>query len=211
MSDNDEAEAEEPEEPAVELGEGPWRASRSRPRRVPTHVAREAQRPARSGGRRDDPHAGGRPRTRRRARGVVGPAVREPERVRGRGRGARRARSGRDRVTVPVRFRSALRRLFRPLRFDSLALRLSAVASFCPGDANPKYVDPVRSARSRPRGVRRDADDARNRSHESAIERVRKVCLDAGFGIPVEFSPSEMLNEKVDADPDRPLLRPRRL
>jgi len=38
--------------------------------------------------------------------------------------------------------------------------------------------------------------------HESAIERVREVCLDAGFGIPVEFSPSEMLNEKVDADRD---------
>jgi len=38
--------------------------------------------------------------------------------------------------------------------------------------------------------------------HESAVERVREVCLDAGFGIPVEFSPSEMLNEKVDADRD---------
>jgi uncharacterized protein (DUF302 family) len=38
--------------------------------------------------------------------------------------------------------------------------------------------------------------------HESAIERVREVCLDEGFGIPVEFSPSEMLNEKVDADRD---------
>ncbi|WP_128905285.1 DUF302 domain-containing protein [Halorubrum amylolyticum] len=38
--------------------------------------------------------------------------------------------------------------------------------------------------------------------HESAIERVREVCLDAGFGIPVEFSPSEMLNEKVGADRD---------
>jgi uncharacterized protein (DUF302 family) len=38
--------------------------------------------------------------------------------------------------------------------------------------------------------------------HESAIERVREVCLDAGFGIPVEFSPSDMLNEKVDADRD---------
>ena len=38
--------------------------------------------------------------------------------------------------------------------------------------------------------------------HESAIERVREVCLDAGFGIPVEFSPSEMLNEKVDAGRD---------
>jgi len=38
--------------------------------------------------------------------------------------------------------------------------------------------------------------------HESAIERVREVCLDEGFGIPVEFSPSEMLNEKVGADRD---------
>jgi len=99
MSDNDEAEAEEPEEPAVELGEGPDVAGEP--------IARVASRltwPAKRSdlraqeGRRDDPHAGGRPRTRRRARGVVGPAVREPERVRGRGRGARRARSGRDRV-----------------------------------------------------------------------------------------------------------------
>ncbi len=38
--------------------------------------------------------------------------------------------------------------------------------------------------------------------HEEAIERVREVCLDVGFGIPVEFSPSELLNEKVDADRD---------
>jgi len=38
--------------------------------------------------------------------------------------------------------------------------------------------------------------------HEAAIERVREVCTDAGFGIPVEFSPSEMLNEKVGADRD---------
>ena len=38
--------------------------------------------------------------------------------------------------------------------------------------------------------------------HEAAIERVREVCTDAGFGIPVEFSPSDMLNEKVDADRD---------
>jgi len=38
--------------------------------------------------------------------------------------------------------------------------------------------------------------------HEEAVERVREVCLDAGFGIPVEFSPSDMLNEKVDADRD---------
>ena len=36
--------------------------------------------------------------------------------------------------------------------------------------------------------------------HESAIERVRDVCTDAGFGIPVEFSPSELLNEKIDRE-----------
>ncbi|MCD2205249.1 DUF302 domain-containing protein [Halobacterium sp. KA-6] len=39
-------------------------------------------------------------------------------------------------------------------------------------------------------------------SHEDAVEHVREVFRDAGFGIPVEFSPSEMLNEKVDADRD---------
>ncbi|SEH15723.1 Uncharacterized conserved protein, DUF302 family [Natronorubrum sediminis] len=38
--------------------------------------------------------------------------------------------------------------------------------------------------------------------HEEAIEHVREVCEDVGFGIPVEFSPSELLNEKVDADRD---------
>ncbi|WP_160133551.1 DUF302 domain-containing protein [Halococcus salsus] len=38
--------------------------------------------------------------------------------------------------------------------------------------------------------------------HEEAIEHVRAVFTDAGFGIPVEFSPSELLNEKVDADRD---------
>lgn len=38
--------------------------------------------------------------------------------------------------------------------------------------------------------------------HEEAIEHVREVCLDVGFGIPVEFSPSELLNEKVNADRD---------
>ncbi|MFC7238060.1 DUF302 domain-containing protein [Saliphagus sp. GCM10025317] len=36
--------------------------------------------------------------------------------------------------------------------------------------------------------------------HEDAIEHVRGVFTDAGFGVPVEFSPSELLNEKVDAD-----------
>ncbi len=38
--------------------------------------------------------------------------------------------------------------------------------------------------------------------HEEAIEHVRAVCLEVGFGIPVEFSPSELLNKKVDADRD---------
>jgi len=38
--------------------------------------------------------------------------------------------------------------------------------------------------------------------HDEAVEHVREVFTDAGFGVPVEFSPSEMLNEKVDADRD---------
>ncbi|WP_181692033.1 DUF302 domain-containing protein [Natronomonas sp. LN261] len=38
--------------------------------------------------------------------------------------------------------------------------------------------------------------------HESAIEHVRETAEAAGFGVPVEFSPSEMLNEKVDANRD---------
>jgi len=38
--------------------------------------------------------------------------------------------------------------------------------------------------------------------HEEAVEHVRDVFTDAGFGVPVEFSPSEMLNEKVDAGRD---------
>ena len=38
--------------------------------------------------------------------------------------------------------------------------------------------------------------------HEAAVEFVRECCLSAGFGIPVEFSPSELLNRKVDADRD---------
>jgi uncharacterized protein (DUF302 family) len=38
--------------------------------------------------------------------------------------------------------------------------------------------------------------------HEAAIEHVRTVFTDAGFGIPVEFSPSALLNEKVDAERD---------
>ena len=38
--------------------------------------------------------------------------------------------------------------------------------------------------------------------HEAAVERVREACTGVGFGIPVEFSPSDLLNEKVDADRD---------
>ena len=38
--------------------------------------------------------------------------------------------------------------------------------------------------------------------HETAIERVRAVCAEVGFGVPVEFSPADLLNEKVDANRD---------
>lgn len=38
--------------------------------------------------------------------------------------------------------------------------------------------------------------------HDEAVEHVREAFTDAGFGIATEFSPSEMLNEKVDADRD---------
>jgi uncharacterized protein (DUF302 family) len=38
--------------------------------------------------------------------------------------------------------------------------------------------------------------------HEEAIEYVRETFEEAGFGVPVEFSPSEMLAEKIGADRD---------
>ena len=38
--------------------------------------------------------------------------------------------------------------------------------------------------------------------HDEAVEHVREVFENAGFGIPVEFSPADLLNEKVDADWD---------
>ena len=53
-----------------------------------------------------------------------------------------------------------------------------------------------------------DADDIGEKQatlemgHEAAIEHVREVAMASGFGVPVEFSPSELLNEKVDADRD---------
>jgi uncharacterized protein (DUF302 family) len=38
--------------------------------------------------------------------------------------------------------------------------------------------------------------------HEEAVEHVREAFTDAGFGVATEFSPSDLLNEKVDADRD---------
>jgi len=38
--------------------------------------------------------------------------------------------------------------------------------------------------------------------HEAAVEHVRGAFADAGFGFPAEFSPAELLNEKVEADRD---------
>jgi uncharacterized protein (DUF302 family) len=52
-----------------------------------------------------------------------------------------------------------------------------------------------------------DADVGERRTtlemnHEDAVEHVRETFADAGFGIPVEFSVSELLNEKADAGRD---------
>ena len=53
-----------------------------------------------------------------------------------------------------------------------------------------------------------DADDIGEKQatlemgHEEAVEHVREVAEATGFGVPVEFSPSELLNEKVSADRD---------
>lgn len=38
--------------------------------------------------------------------------------------------------------------------------------------------------------------------HATAIEHVRETFEDAGFGVPVEFSPSDLLREKIGADRD---------
>jgi len=38
--------------------------------------------------------------------------------------------------------------------------------------------------------------------HDEAVEHVREAFTDAGFGVATEFSPSELLNEKVDAGRD---------
>jgi uncharacterized protein (DUF302 family) len=47
-----------------------------------------------------------------------------------------------------------------------------------------------------------EAEATLEMDHEEAIEHVREVFSEAGFGVPVEFSPSEMLNEKIDAGRD---------
>ena len=36
--------------------------------------------------------------------------------------------------------------------------------------------------------------------HDEAVEHVRTVFTEAGFGVAAEFSASELLNEKIDAD-----------
>ena len=38
--------------------------------------------------------------------------------------------------------------------------------------------------------------------HEAAVEHVREAFTDAGFGVATEFSPSELLAEKIGADRD---------
>lgn len=43
---------------------------------------------------------------------------------------------------------------------------------------------------------------ALNMGHDEAVEHVRGAFEDAGFGVPVEFSPSELLREKIDVDRD---------
>jgi uncharacterized protein (DUF302 family) len=39
-------------------------------------------------------------------------------------------------------------------------------------------------------------------AHDEAIEHVREAFTEAGFGVAVEFSASELLNEKIDAGRD---------
>lgn len=47
-----------------------------------------------------------------------------------------------------------------------------------------------------------EKDVTLNMDHEDAVEYVREVCEKHGFGIPLEFSPSDLLNRKVEADRD---------
>jgi len=53
-----------------------------------------------------------------------------------------------------------------------------------------------------------DGDDVGERRatlelpHDEAVDHVRSTFRDAGFGVATEFSPADLLNEKVDADRD---------
>ena len=38
--------------------------------------------------------------------------------------------------------------------------------------------------------------------HDEAVDHVRETFVDAGFGVATEFSPADLLNEKVDAGRD---------
>jgi uncharacterized protein (DUF302 family) len=59
-------------------------------------------------------------------------------------------------------------------------------------------VDPT-AIDSEDRGERRAVLDM---DHAAAVDHVRSALTDAGFGVATEFSPAEMLNEKVDAGRD---------
>jgi uncharacterized protein (DUF302 family) len=58
---------------------------------------------------------------------------------------------------------------------------------------DPRKIDPAAAGEKR---------TSLEMDHEAAVEHVRETFLEAGFGVPVEFSPAELLNEKVDADRD---------
>ena len=58
---------------------------------------------------------------------------------------------------------------------------------------DPSSIDPA------DRGERRTTLEM---DHEEAIEHVRDAFAAAGFGVATEFSPSELLKEKIDVDRD---------
>ena len=64
---------------------------------------------------------------------------------------------------------------------------------FCMLAVNPAEIDPEDIG---------EKQTTLEMEHNEAIEHVREICEEVGFGVPVEFSPSELLNEKVDADRD---------
>ncbi|PSQ23086.1 hypothetical protein BRD01_07315 [Halobacteriales archaeon QS_8_65_32] len=56
---------------------------------------------------------------------------------------------------------------------------------------DPSEIDPAE------RGEKRATLEM---NHQEAISHVREAFTEEGFGVPVEFSPAELLNEKVNAD-----------